>query len=247
MNRQVNRFAQMCSEEFTENLVCILQHGSTVTGNSDAQSDFDIIVIFAAKKIDDLAKLNTILKQAFDVENVKVDLQIFYLSELPLNADYFSLFTNGAFFVWCLRKARVVYGKNIFLDMDGPSIFQLRLSLFQKVQQYIYFMRQTVTCRDDSPERIRYLQKRMFMAMKDILMWDGVVYETSKEILARFKERFGNVFKEKEWLEIERLTDDSITELALAEIAEIYERFYEIILTKAKADLGVCYLLPDRD
>ncbi len=195
-------FISRCQTSFPEGAIAaILFHGSRAFGDNDEDSDWDLAIVFGKsissgeEKLQAIKKLRTVLsdKQLAVLRNIKP----LFLSELPKSADLYSQNTNGAFFAYHMRAAKLLHGDyNPFDLMIGPQPFYLALSLYQKLQQYIGRARKGAL----APERFSFRQARKdtFKMLKDTLMLKGIYEKTKEQQLEQFRQLWPNVLSPAE-------------------------------------------------
>jgi len=111
---------------------------------------------------------------------------------------------------WHLRGSILLYGQNIFNLMTGPSQYQVRLSLLQKIRQYAHTIRkmnilgQPIT----SKEEVRVLIKFLFKMIKDILMIEGTLEQDKKKSILLIQKVRPKMFKKKDLQFLSRLLDN---------------------------------------
>lgn len=174
----IEEIKDLLVEEFGSRVVTILQHGSSLCNGPKLFGDIDLVIVLRNKQINDCSRLRIISQKISQQYDFSLELQLIYGNELPVDGDYFSLSTSGCFFVPHLRSAKLVYGRNVFDDMIGPSQYQLALSLLQKAQQYTYIARRTVFMSESpSDKKLVYVAKRVLTMLKDLLFVHGIFEE----------------------------------------------------------------------
>ncbi|MFA5173223.1 MAG: hypothetical protein WC435_02390 [Candidatus Paceibacterota bacterium] len=169
----------------TNNIVCVLLHGSLLFNPHLIPQDVDLIIILKKKSSGDCLKLRELVIDLRMFE-LPIHLHLIYLEEIPTNADYFSIHTCGSFFVCHLRQAETLFGKNIFDVVNGPSDYHLQLSLLQKVQQYTFQLRNLIfKIEPISEKEIRQTRKRTIVVLKDLLMSQGSLIQEESEIFSQ--------------------------------------------------------------
>lgn len=218
-----------------ENIVCILLHGSLVFNPHLIPQDIDLVIVLRRRDLEDCAILRGLVVQS-RLSRLPIHLHLIYLEEIPSNADFFSLHTCGPFFVCHLRQAEVLFGENIFDAVTGPSDYQLQLSLFQKVQQYTFQLRNLIFKTGKILDgELRQARKRSVLVLKDLLMSEGRLVQQETEIVRETVGRFPDFSSEeleflqrllKEWVAPSSTTT---TRKFLKQCLAIHERAYDIM------------------
>ena len=201
MIKNIDKFITACRKRFGSRLISIIAHGSGIfeTDYWDI-NDYDLVVVLKNKQFltKDIKVINSIIK-SIKIE-IDLDLQLFYLEELPSNADLYSQNTNGCFFAWHLRGSVLLYGQNIFDLMIGPSQYQVRLSLLQKIRQYAHVIRKmNISGRPiTSKEEAHVLIKFLFKMIKDTLMIEGILEQNKKKSILLIQKMCPKMFKKKD-------------------------------------------------
>jgi len=125
------------------------------------------------------------------LSKLPIQLHLFYLKEIPTDADFCSINTCGSFIVWHIRQAKVLFGENVYDKITGPSDYHLQLSLLQKFQQYTFQLR-NILCKISSISDGELLQarKRSIVVLKDLLMSDGTLIQHEARIAHEASTRF---------------------------------------------------------
>ncbi len=190
MNKKVEILAKRIVSAFgTQNVVCILLHGSVVF-NPQLSQDIDLVIVLRHNSASDCTVLRRLIGQS-KLSDLPVQLHLFYLSEIAMDADFCSINTCGSFIAWHMRQAKVLYGENVYDRMTGPSDYHLRLSLLQKFQQYVFQLRNTLCkVRLISDNELLQARKRTIVMLKDLLMIDGELIQYEPDILREALIRF---------------------------------------------------------
>jgi hypothetical protein len=190
MNKKVENLAKRIVSTFgTENVVCILLHGSVVF-NPQLSQDVDLVIVLRRNSASYCAMLRRLIIQS-RLSALPVQLHLFYLEEITTDADFCSINTCGSFIAWHMRQAKVLYGENVYDRMTGPSDYHLRLSLLQKFQQYTFQLRNTL-CKvhPASDGELLQARKRTVVVLKDLLMVDGKLIQHEPDIVREALLRF---------------------------------------------------------
>lgn len=218
-------------------IVCILLHGAIVFNPEIQATDIDLVVVLRQRHREDMEILRK-CKQDANLFKFSTQLHLVYLFELPKNSDFFSMHTCGAFFVWHLREAQVLYGENIFFSLNGPSDYQLQISLMNKIQQYTFVLRSIIFNFSEDridDKTIELVRKRTISILKDILMSDGILLQKDEQIVEKTIDRY-SIFDENDikfLLKISRKngllknTNDQLNFLNLC--LGIHEKIYAIM------------------
>ncbi len=190
-------FITRCQANFPEGAItAVLFHGSRAFGDNDKDSDWDLAIVFGEEisSVEEKSRAIKILRTVLSDKRLAAlrNIKPLFLSELPKSADLYSQNTNGAFFAYHMRAAKLLYGDyNPFDRMIGPQPFYLALSLYQKLQQYIGRARKSAL----APERFNFRQARKdtFKMLKDALMLQGIYKKTKKQQLEQFRQLWPNV------------------------------------------------------
>lgn len=224
----------------TENVTCILLHGSILFNPHTPPNDTDLVIVLREKSGKDCLKLRQLIMQSW-LARPPIHLHLIYLEEIPVNADLFSVHTCGAFFVCHLRQAEVLHGENIFDKMVGPSDYQLQLSLFQKVQQYIFQIRNLAfKIGRQSETELLWARKKTVIVLKDLFLSTGTLMQQEEQIIRKsidsLKEfsKVEVIFLEsllKPWIRLQSETQER--EFVISCLS-IHERSYGIMLNRIK-------------
>ncbi|MCX6813496.1 MAG: hypothetical protein NTV77_03425 [Candidatus Azambacteria bacterium] len=246
----LDEFVKIIKQKFSNNLRSVLFYGSAKEGAEF--NDFDIIVILQ-NKINPLSDLS-LLKEIKNQEAGNIDLQLIYSEEI-FHPSMFSLDTHGSFILKILKNAKVLEGENPFTNFE-PESKDLKRSVLAKIQYYIFRARQAFMGYEiySKDKGSNFHQKRILLAIQDILFYDNVVLE--ENILNQFKRRYPSIFTDNELIILSDKSDAS-----LGTVIPMYEKLYSLALIKAKkealdikkplwwkkGDIFIEYLLPDGD
>ena len=220
------------------NVECILFHGSILFNPQTPPQDADFVIVLRRKKEDDCSELRRLVTRSRLVQ-VPIHLHLIYLEELPVNADFFSIHTCGAFFACHLRQAETIYGENIFDKLVGPSDYQLQLSLLQKVQQYTFQLRNLVFKPGKASEgELLWARKKSIVMLKDLLLSSGILIQEEARIIRESMDRFPQ-FSAEERIFLEELSRPWVSSRSEAKRRHfmsrclwVHERAYEIMRTR---------------
>lgn len=250
IEERTKKFVRCCEKVFVPGeIIGILFHGSMETLEHSSKSDCDLAIIFDRSERCYFERLKDII--GIDRELIMFcNVRPLFLTEIPKNADYYSQNTNGAFFAWHMRTARVLYGENPFDKLVGPNPYQLSLSLWQKVQQYTGEARKAFLQPAVSIEAGKKIAKNIFKSLKDLLMVKGLYFRTRTEQLSEFIDRFPGVFTEDQRCLLESLAKSGLDKCAvfdktkqdLAQLYLIQEIIYAEFLQVIKNNLRVEFL-----
>lgn len=135
-NEQINLFKLLLNKSFGRRLVGIIGYGSFFVKPETAQ-DIDIIIVLDKKNKRDLQKIRKSYEHS--LSPIKIQSQIIYKDKILSNGNFYSINTCGPFFIEVIRKDGVViYGKNIFTKIKNQKTILYKISILQKIQQYIY-------------------------------------------------------------------------------------------------------------
>jgi len=242
MKKYADYFTKKCANAFGKRLISIINHGSVIDGGIGNPQDIDLVVILSDKTylISDMQTINKIVSPISDL----LDVQIFYLEEIPQNADLFSQNTNGCFFAWHLRSSCILYGDNILDLIYGPSPYQLKLSLMQKIRQYSHQIRKDIIAGKEikTQKDFHNLIKVLIKIIKDILMINNILVKNPYLLLDKFSNKYDNLLdnKESQFLFNALSGDYDISENRddiYKMIHQIAEKLYQLALQIAKKEL----------
>lgn len=219
----------------SENVPCILLHGSLLFNPHLSPQDADLVVVLNQKDQKDCVLLRKLIMQSRP-SRLPVQLHLVYMEEIPTNADFFSLNTCGPFFIWHLRQAEVLFGRNVFDAVNGPSDHHLQLSLLQKIQQYTSQLRNLIVKAERISEgELRQARKRSIVVLKDLLMSSGRIIQQESEIIRETANHFHDFLPEEseflQWLLQEWVmpSSDTATRKFLRQCLAVHERAYDIM------------------
>lgn len=226
-NRDIlKKTVKFLKEHLGENIFSVLLYGSALYSPNNV--DLDILVILKRKKnpLEDLLVLKQ-LKNEIKKENF--DLQLVYLEEIS-NPKLFSLDIHGSFFIEILKKAYPLIGKNPFLELEA-EIADVQTSVVKRIQNYIFRERQEFIgigryTKDKNPS---YHAKKIARILDDILIFDEE-FKNHQSGLEKFLEKYPNFFTKQE---LKILKDKSPHKLE--DYVPIYEKLYDLIISKGKA------------
>lgn len=179
-----------------ENVACILLHGS-VLFNPHLSQDVDLVIVLKRQTSSDCTSLRRLIVRS-KLSKLPIQLHLFYLTEIPTDADFCSINTCGPFIAWHIRQAKVLFGENVYDKITGPSDYHLQLSLLQKFQQYTFQLR-NVLCKagDISDSELLQARKRSIVVLKDLLMSEGTLIQHEAEIAHEATTRFKDFSSEE--------------------------------------------------
>jgi hypothetical protein len=235
-NIKINEFRDRIVDSFgPENVVCILLHGSILFNPQSIPQDVDLVIVLRNKNRGDCSLLRELAIRT-RITRIPVQIHLIYSQEIPIQADFFSIHTCGSFFVWHLRQANVLYGENIFDTLNGPSDYQLQLSILQKIQQYTFQLRNsTFKIGRISEKDLHQAKKRSILVLKDLLISTGKLIQREKDIVNEAFTRFPNFnSKEQNFLrelvgEWKKPSSEKKSRQFLHLCLSIHERAYEIM------------------
>lgn len=129
------RFIDGAEKMFGRRLISVVGYGSFFT-NKVNSNDIDFVIVLDKYHSGDLGHVRQLYK--YNDISIRLHCQILYRDEILTNGDCFSINTCGAFFLSILKNGTLLYGKNIFTEISDPSDRFRKISILQKVQQYVY-------------------------------------------------------------------------------------------------------------
>ena len=234
-----------------DSVECVLLHGSAVFNPQVNPQDLDLIVILRKQNGSDCLRLGAIFEDFYQAITVPIQLHLIYLSELPRHANLFSINTCGCFFVPHLRQAQVIYGSNIFEGIEDPTRDNFLASLLQKVQQYTSELRNRL-CHlvDLRAADLWQVKKRTFGVLKDLLMANGVLLQSYRQIAEETLRRFPEYDEsERKFLtevmqENHRLPQVQESSAFLQNCLRIYEKTYSLLRKQVSKELSIDFHEP---
>lgn len=223
----MDKLLEELRKTFGDNLLCVLQYGSSTRGN--ANTDIDLAVILKIKDLisnKDLSALKDVNQKFLDFN---LDLQLFYSEEI-FSGDYFAVYNHGNFIIEILQKAKVLYGENPVNKLQLKSQ-QKWTSIFNQNQLYVYRSRQEFLglgrpSKDQNPD---YHRKKIRYMMSHILLALGEYYPADSSLVDIFKSKYPNVLSEEEWVLI-----TNTTALSIEQASSIYEKIYTLTIDVIK-------------
>ena len=149
-----------------ENQICILSYGSQHLKEdfNYNSSDYDIHVLIKHLNSKSLNFYRDIFKHY-----TKVDVSLLAVEDVIL-ADkcIFQNGTQGVYFLYVLAQAKVLAGKNFYIDiLDRVDSDQVKESLQFKIKEYLWKLRRLYI----AESKILDLKKYLIRLQKDILMY----------------------------------------------------------------------------
>ena len=202
---------------FKNRFVGVLLYGSQVFGESYEKSDYDLILILTKKRPNDLRLIKKLIKKH---ESMQFDFQLFYSSELSPNGNLFSWDSTGVYYFFVIREAIPVIGINPISSIRPPTKKALRISILNKMQYYVYRIRQAAIKND---LRLRnYFLKRLPFVLRMLLLSKGVWLRDCNCIADIFPVYYPNALSVKN-LELLRKKKHKIS---YADLVNLYEQLY---------------------
>jgi len=138
MRVYLEKLADECASIFGDGLVCLLLIGSTESGDTTPFSDIDLVGV--ARKPDNaqMARLREVVRHSERL----LDFSFLFQTEIPSDPNKFRMGSHGCYHLeLVLKRARSLYGKNIFLNLPSPDPASLRLTVFEKLAEYNWWVR----------------------------------------------------------------------------------------------------------
>jgi len=210
-------------EKLGSNVSSILLYGSIKLGGDFW--DVDILIILKENKFE-FGDLNLLKKIAQEFSGAVLDLQFMYEEEIK-SPNIFSLDAHGAFFTRILKRATVLYGKNLFLNFE-PNEKQLLVSLVTRIQRYLFHARQEYILggRHNKDKNPKYHQKHVMRSMFDLLMMTQEWLE-NEDVKDLINKKYPGIFSKEDW-NILSSDSDNIEDYII-----LYEKIYSLVLKEA--------------
>ncbi len=122
---------EKAKQHFKSNLYCVLLYGSSISAKRKP-NDIDLIVILKERETKEDLKF---FREKINKYEREIDLQI--LNTIDIKSKHFSHDSHGEFIVLFLKLAKVLYGKNPFLEINTDYSRQVT-SIIQKMQYYYF-------------------------------------------------------------------------------------------------------------
>lgn len=190
LNELIEGLVKDCKVILGDDLICILLIGSVQRNDINPFSDVDLIIVINQLLIKKMAKLRMMIRN----KNILLDMPFVVLEEIPRDPNKFRIGAHGCYYLeLVLKNAKPIFGKNVFLNWDRPSLDNLHNSILEKIVQYIFEIRRIFleSNRPISIEQNHKINVRLLKVIKDILLIIGAVdINTSNGIIVRqfFKE-----------------------------------------------------------
>lgn len=164
----VDDFACEVVKVVKSNIEVLLLLGSRMRKTVTIFSDYDFICVLKHHDTHNLTQLRELITQTM----FYTDMPVLFHDEIPDDSSKFLVANQGCFYLEVLKRARVLHGRNIFLDYPPPPTKALRFSLLQKVLEYhMNLRRQYVDAnRSLSPMTNYKINRQIIKAIQD-LMW----------------------------------------------------------------------------
>lgn len=248
-------FIEKLKEEFGTELKSILMHGSALNDKQKIKHDCDLVIV-VNKKSDAILKIQEAAKLL--PHNPQIDFQLIYFEQINSDGSFFSLHTCGPFFLQMLKNAKILFGYNPFIHITNPTSLQIKISLLQKVQQYIYVSRKSFLLSSNSSvsdATLLFIFKKVWMIIKDLLIWIEREQDEAQFDFVELNSQFPDLFSieqkawVRDWLDWHDTIDRVISALTneekvvlLNHLLVIQEILYQKLLDLAREKFDVKYL-----
>lgn len=223
-------FVSECVSEFDDNLTGILFYGSTARSEDSPFSDRDLILTAKEYDFGLVVETHEILKRT----SFLVDLPIIFHSEIPPNVDYFRVINHGCYFLELLKRGKVLYGRNIFLDYPKPSQEALQASLFEKLSEYAQYCRRNFieANREKSLGTNYQLNRRLVKSVHDLLWLSGTEEDCDSNCMRLLKEKLPQLLTDEEWKFLEEASDPKKTNILASNLSHGFFRLRLSVMEK---------------
>lgn len=218
MNNTIEEFVERCIKELGISMTGLLFYGSSSRSESNIFSDYDLILTAKRHDLELIAKVRGILEQT----NIIVDLTIVFQSEIPPNSDYFRSVNHGSYFLELLKRANVLYGDNIFLEIPKPSQKALEASLFEKIAEYTQACRRNFieANRKKNPSLNYQMNKRVIKSAHDFLWLSGEIEDANSKCITVLRGKLPNLLSEEEWSFLSDVSDPKNAEVFASDFSK---------------------------
>lgn len=174
----IDDFVCACTEWQSENLIGLLYFGGkSIPYSKNKYSDWDIVPIMKSFSIEDSLAFRDITLR---VEG-KLDIPIIWMDQLSKNPSDFQLVSQGCWYLYILKRALVVYGKNPLKDYDDPPIEEIQKSLKRKIIEYCDFFHKSILENQTFSVELKYkLVSRLLKSVQDLLWFKLGVWNPAK-------------------------------------------------------------------
>lgn len=191
-------FVRACHETFGARLFMILRVGSGYYSNELGLRDDDLVIGLTSPDSKDLDKMRMLYKV---FKKFKFQNQLIYRENIPKDLSWYSFLNNGPHIAFELQKAKVLFGKNIFLKRRSPNRTLVKATTLMKLQQYLSEARSVYFENSEKiPVAKMYLcTKRVKSVIKDYLFFYGITKSTNFiEEWSAFAKRERGIFNRAE-------------------------------------------------
>lgn len=201
----LDEFVHECVSALSGNVTGIIYYGSSSRNENSLFSDRDLILTANEYEVSHIVAIHEILKQT----SFLVDLPIVFGREISPDPDHFRIVNHGCYFLEVLKLGKVLYGRNVFLDLSEPSQRALELSLFEKLSEYARHCRRNFVeaNRERSLNTNYQLNRRLVKSAHDLLWLSGNEVGYDADCVRQLKVKFPPLLSEAEWRFLEEASD----------------------------------------
>lgn len=130
------------SSRTLESILTIVQFGSSLY--LESPGDVDLCIVTKKGSF-----FNLLAGKLFTQMPSNIDVSLLREEELG-SSDSFRFGSHGVHLLVSLREGRAIYGKNIFLTLPVPSEVKVKVSIMDRLYDYLYEVRKLETTKDQN-------------------------------------------------------------------------------------------------